>query len=81
MVIKTWPQVAAVFLNNVRGDLVALLAYITRLMLLKPFLRCLARHTYIEAFEHSIELRVGSPKAGVFGEHPFGKFDYIDTVG
>ena len=81
MVIKTWTEVAAVFLNYVRRDLVAFLAYITSLMLLKPFLRCLAGHTYIETFKHSIELGIGSAKAGVLGKDSLRKFDNIYTIG
>ena len=68
--IQAWAQVAAIFLNDVSGKLVPFFIYISRLMLLQPLLRGLTGHTYIQAFKHSIKLRIGGPELAVFGEHP-----------
>jgi hypothetical protein len=40
-------------------------------VLFQAFLWGFAGHTYIEAFQHAVELRIGQAESGVFGKNTF----------
>lgn len=49
-------------------------------MLLKPFCGCFTGHAHIQAFQYTIELRVGGAEPGVLGEDAFREFYDVDMV-
>ena len=57
-----------------------LLAQVAGFMLFEPFIRTLARHTYIKTLQYTIKLWVGIPEFGVFGEHPLRQLNNVDLV-
>lgn len=81
VLIQAGSQVAAVLKYNFGGEVMTLGIAVTGFVLLQTFLWCLARHADIQAFQYTVELRVGQPKAGVFSKHFFGQLNDVDGVG
>src|SRR5690606_37029407 len=80
VLVETGAEVATVLPHDVAAELVALRAAGTCAVLHEPFLRSLAGHPHVQAFQHTVVLRIGRSEAPMLLEDLARQLNDIDRV-